>query len=394
MIDAEVGEALRTASARLISRSEEFGQLMADRVEAEVGLYRDTDAVPRERLEVSCIDNLRYVLSGLAGTQVVAADVPRAVGRERAEQGVPYPAVLQAYRVGGRFIWETLVDNAEPQERERLLRGAAEVWAVTDELQGEVTDAYRTALVERARQDTRVRAAHLATLLDGDGAVVDQLLESVSVLDLPRHAEYAVVTAIGRAPGDEALPQVEKVLARRHAASAWRLEREQQDGIVALHSGFDVEALAAALAEISEGRVGVSEPFDRIGAAPAARRQARTAALASAPGGAEVVRFSGDPLAVLLAGAPEAAETMALQVLGPVLDLRDDDRDMLLETARVWLEVAGATSAAADRLHVHRNTVGYRLRRFQEVSGRDLSHSVRAAEVHVALEAVRVLGLV
>ena len=66
---------------------------------------------------------------------------------------------------------------------------------------------------------------------------------------------------------------------------------------------------------------------------------------------------------------------------------------MVIETARTWLAVGGSTSTAARELHVHRNTVRYRLRRLEELTGRDLATPVDAAELHVALECARFLGL-
>ena len=106
-----------------------------------------------------------------------------------------------------------------------------------------------------------------------------------------------------------------------------------------------------------------------------------------------MVRFEERPLAVLLAGTPEGADTLARSLLGQVLDLPPDDRQRVLTTARTWLAVAGSTSEAAQRLHLHRNTVRYRLRRLEELSGRDLAQPVGAAELHVALECARILGL-
>jgi DNA-binding PucR family transcriptional regulator len=66
---------------------------------------------------------------------------------------------------------------------------------------------------------------------------------------------------------------------------------------------------------------------------------------------------------------------------------------VLLETASTWLAAAGATSTAARELHLHRNTVRYRLRRLEELTGKDLAHPVDAALVHVALQSVNILGL-
>ena len=48
---------------------------------------------------------------------------------------------------------------------------------------------------------------------------------------------------------------------------------------------------------------------------------------------------------------------------------------MLLETARTWLAVAGSTSAAAERLHIHRNTVRYRLQTGSRSSAGETSPS-------------------
>jgi PucR C-terminal helix-turn-helix domain len=52
-----------------------------------------------------------------------------------------------------------------------------------------------------------------------------------------------------------------------------------------------------------------------------------------------------------------------------------------------------ATSAAAAKLHVHRNTVRYRLRRLEELTDRSLSRPIGVAELHLALEAIRILHL-
>ena len=173
----------------------------------------------------------------------------------------------------------------------------------------------------------------------------------------------------------------------------WRLDRDHQDGLVELRFGFGATQLADALAELTEARVGVSAPFRGLGDAPEARRQARLAAGAAAPASREVVRFDEQPLAVLLAGAPDQATLLTDTVLGPVLALPADDREVLLSTAHSWLANDGSTSTAARELHLHRNTVRYRLRRLEALTGRDLAKPVDAAEVFIALEAVRILGL-
>jgi hypothetical protein len=389
----QVDRAVRELSTTLLPRATELAAGMADRIRAEVPVYAEGRFVSGEELEASCADNLRYVLGNLAGQDAVRHEVPYATGVQRAERGLPYAVLLQAYRIGGRYIWELLVEAADSGEREQLLRAAADIWAVTDDLSAQVTEGYRTMLADRARRDVQVRTALLGTLLDGDVDVAEQLWESAAVLKLPRVADFVVVTAECPTPGDEALPGIEQLLRRRNVTSAWRVDRDHQEGLVGLVPAYGVGRLLSDLQELARARVGVSASFSRVDGAHHARREARSAAVSATPGTTEVVRFEDRPLAVLLAGTPEGSDALAHGILGSLLDLPPEDRQVLLDTARTWLAVAGSTSAAADRLHIHRNTVRYRLQRLEELTGRDLSEPIGAAELHVALECARILGL-
>ena len=365
---------------------------MAELICAEIALYAEGEVVSVQQLTASCADNVRFVLGQLAGLQD-GTERAWTTGTERAEQGVPYAAVLEAYRVGARFLWELLVERADEDAREVLLLAAADIWTVSDELAGQVTDAYRAALNDRARRDAQQRSVVVGSLLDGDATGSEDLWESIGSLDLDRGGELVVVSAECLTPGTESIRDAERELRRHNLTSAWRLDHDHQDGLVGLRVGFGVDKLVETLAGLTSGRAGVSAPFTSLEDAPAARRQARLASLAATPGALEVLRFEEHPMGVLLAGAPERAEGLVHAVLGRLLELPPEDREVTLQTARAWLEADGSTSAAAERLFVHRNTVRYRLRRFEEFTGRDLAKPVQAAEAYVALECARILGL-
>ena len=66
------------------------------------------------------------------------------------------------------------------------------------------------------------------------------------------------------AVGAEALPGVEEALRRHNIVSAWRVDREHQDGLVALTKAYDVSRLAVDLANLCQGRVGISAVFSRV----------------------------------------------------------------------------------------------------------------------------------
>lgn len=389
----DVAPEVRELSRRLLPDADLLAARMAERICAEIPLYAEGRLVAHEQLTAACGDNTRFVLGQLAGEPHVSIDAPRATGAARAEQGVPYAAVLQAFRVGGRFIWELLVERADPEAHEVLLLAAADIWAVSDDLSSQVTEAYRAALADKARHDAQVREVLVSGLLDGDTTAAEELVESASALHLQRGGEFAVVSAECPAPGAEGLPDVERTLRRHNVTSVWRLDHEYQDGLIELRFGFGAEQLVTAVSGLAGRRVGISAAFRGLADAPDARRQARLACSAAAPSSHDVVRFDQHPLAVLLAGVPDQALALTGAVLGPVLELPGDDRAVLLETARTWLAAEGSSSVAAQRLHVHRNTVRYRLRRLEELTGRDLAKPLDAAEVFVALECVRILGL-
>jgi hypothetical protein len=364
---------------------------MAERICAEIPLYAKGEIVSVQQLTSSCADNVRFVLGQLAGREE-SHDRAWLTGTERAERGVPYAAVLEAYRVGARFLWELLVERADQEARGVLLLAAADIWTVSDELAGQVTDAYRAALAELARRDNQRRSVVVGALLDGETSASDDLWESVGSLNLDPGGDFVVVAAECPAAGTESLRGVERELRTHNLTSAWRLEHGHQDGLVVLRFGFGVDELVETLARLTSGRVGVSSTFHMLEEAPAGRRQARLASLAATPGSRQVLRFDEHPLAVLLASTPERADALVRAVLGPVLELPSDDRAVTLQTVKAWLDADGSTSTAAQQLFVHRNTVGYRLRRFEELTGCDLGKPVDAAKAHVALECARILG--
>ena len=55
---------------------------------------------------------------------------------------------------------------------------------------------------------------------------------------------------------------------------------------------------------------------------------------------------------------------------------------------QTWLERERQTAPTAEALHIHPNTLAYRLRRFEELSGRSLRSTADLAELWLALRAL------
>jgi hypothetical protein len=73
--------------------------------------------------------------------------------------------------------------------------------------------------------------------------------------------------------------------------------------------------------------------------------------------------------------------------LTPLSGLPQARQDRLAETALAWLQCWGNASAAARRLHVHPQTIRYRMRQVRELFGADLREPDRRFALEVALRA-------
>ena len=386
---------VRDLSAALLARSGELGAELAELIISSDIRYRDETVVPNDDLVRSCRDNVELLFAALAGVQVPQTEGPRETGRRRAAQGMPLPATLRGYRIGGRFVWNVLLRSADhtAASREALLQAAEVIWALIDDYSEALTDAFRETIADQARHDTQVRTAVLDSILGGSLGDGPALWDAASTLGLPSRGGFVVVVAETRQSGDEPLPRVEQALREQDVSSAWRLDAQRQIGVLAPRRGGTIAAASERLGDLATARIGGSEAFGRLELAPDAMRQARVACVAAAPGSREVVRYQRESLAVLLASAPEAGTAFAQAVLRPVLEQPAADRAQLLETLRTWFTEKGSTSAAAARLYVHRNTVRYRLRRIEKLTGLGLTDPAAIGRLHAALEATRIFGL-
>jgi DNA-binding PucR family transcriptional regulator len=100
-----------------------------------------------------------------------------------------------------------------------------------------------------------------------------------------------------------------------------------------------------------------------------------------------VAQFRDSPIDMLLAAAPHAALETARAVLGNLLDLPQEERDLLIGTFEAWVKASGSASAAGTALFCHPNTVRYRLRRIEASTGRTLANPGDIAELVTAVRA-------
>ena len=88
---------------------ETLADTLVGRIQAAERQYVDSPLLTKEQLRDVCVDNLSASLGYLAGTEPLRVEAARQAGRLKAEQGLPIAAMLHAYRLGGRLIWEELM---------------------------------------------------------------------------------------------------------------------------------------------------------------------------------------------------------------------------------------------------------------------------------------------
>ncbi|MBV9445960.1 MAG: PucR family transcriptional regulator ligand-binding domain-containing protein [Streptosporangiaceae bacterium] len=128
--------------------------------------------------------------------------------------------------------------------------------------------------------------------------------------------------------------------------------------------------------------VGVSTPVAGVTALAGALHEARSARRLAA-GASAAAHFSAlavvtsDEVAsheLLLASVPPSVlRSFRERLLGPLLAYDQQHRAELESTLREFLACSGSWNACAAKMYVHVNTVRYRIRRIEELTGRDLS---------------------
>jgi hypothetical protein len=376
------------------SRLPELVDRVAERILAEIEFYRDRDVVSLEDLKGSVGNNLASMVAQLTTDQPPDLSAPRATGRRRAEQGTPLADILHAYRIGFTELWEAIVDEGRrggQAPSETLVDAASGVWWLIGEYTQELTVAYRETAAELLLAGARERSALVEALFTGGIPDRDTLWEAAKLLRLPWEGVFVVVAAEAPGLAQEGLPDVEALLAARGFGSAWRLHPDVQTGVVSLRRDDALSGLLELLGRGVRARAGVSPLYHSLADTPRALHYARLVLGSLPAGAAAVARFEQTPLRVLAAAAPDAAGEVVRTVLGPVLDLPDQDRSTLLGTLQAWFDAGGSAVEAGRRIYCHPNTVRYRLRRVQEHTGRSLDDPRAAAELLAALDALRLL---
>ena len=378
----------------MLARAPRLGKAMADLLCREIDAYRDGTVVTKDQVAESCVANVTFIFDSLAGDADVDVSPAEHTGTARALAGVPLPAVMTAYRIGFRFMWEQTLAAARAAAipTDSILNATARVFLAQDTFTQMMASAYRQQLTTQILEQEEERSALVEALLSRRITDTQSLWEAADLLRLPTSGPYVVVAAELPAIGKLGLPAIENKLSVRDIRSAWRLLPDLQVGIVHLRGHATPAALGKlveVLRQAATARVGISPPFHELAETRDALRLARLAVTAKPSGESLIAVFDDTPLAVAAVSAPEVMAKIRSSVLGPLDELAAEERTILLDTFRAWVGAGGSANDAAAKIFCHPNTVRHRLHRIEELTGRSLSRPKDIAELCLAFEVER-----
>ncbi|MFV2172774.1 helix-turn-helix domain-containing protein [Actinomadura sp. LOL_016] len=344
-----------------------YGQVLRLSVEHNLAAFVDRVAAPPGTSAPG---------SGSAGD---LARTARMLGQYEAHEGRTLDTLQAAYRIGGQVAWRRVMKVAPRHDISSAVmsRLADALFSFLDELAALSLEGYLEArerpipaLDERRRRLLRrllERAPH-------DAAEVEQAAQSAG-WTVPSEATLVAVEPESRcvwtALADDVLADLE--------TGAPHL----------LVPGPCTPARRAMLDAAVPGRraaIGLTVPLDQ--AADSLRWARRGLHLALDGVVRERVVHCEDHLVTLwLFSDPALVEQLTRRRLGILDGMTPGQQDRLTETLRTWLVTRGTAAEIAAELHIHPQTVRYRMRKIEQTFGDELTDPEARFGIEVALRA-------
>jgi len=333
-------------------------------------------------------------------------DLFRDIGRIEAAEGRSLEPLQSALRLGARVTWRMLCEQAVRGSLSiDVIRPVGEaLFLYLDELAAACSEGFTQASAEVAGELERRRRRLL------DLIVTDPPVSREAVADLARAAGWALprrvaVVALEDRSQDHfgplpALPPDVLVDVARldpcllvpdpdGPGRAEVIERGLRGWTGALGPAVPLARAASSLRWARQ-----TLALARRGAVAAGRGMADGRAVAGrAPAGGSrgLIRCEEHLATLLLSADEELGRVLSAVQLAPLARLRPVQQDMVADTLLAWLQNAGNARLAAGQLHVHPQTVRYRLRQIQELFGPVLAEPGARFELEVALRARELL---
>jgi sugar diacid utilization regulator len=399
---AVVEDAMTRLAGRLRLQEEEQARSIVERYREEIVDYAASDP---EFVDTDVLNVTRRCLSDLLDNIAESASSPtpqqlqalQELFARRPHQGVALPSIQHAFRLFGEEVFAALADCASPEDPDELqavIRSGAIIMRFAHELISVVTQTYLDELEDVSRDREIVSRSLLDAVLAGRASSASSLRDA-RILGIDLLDQTVVIVARAPVSDDDTEGECEDHRPRtlRRAAKLLRESvlhhSEAGRALVGVREGAVVclcpapapedaeratQAAHVAAAEL-DGlgmSVGVGHWCKQAGEIPASYSEAREAAvfaMRSGERGRAVVY--DDVLVDHLLRANENAGRVIAAALDPLRDYDDARNASLVETLRAYVEANFSITGAARAMHVHNNTILYRLDRIRRLTGRD-----------------------
>lgn len=317
-----------------------------------------------------------------------------------------------ALEVRDEFAGESIATGRRAFSRQHQTTPAADAVDVTIPGAGEVV---LTAMADRAPINDRVLLQHIS------GLVALELEHTAAQQDRLRESGRDLFT--GLLDGSITLPAVwpelrhrgmvaEVVIASWSTPDSAPLNHQSIHRQVSLHNysplltargatlvGLvprDVELLQRVAVKLApDCAVGISAPLTLNSQPAEAMRQSQLAVARAHERGILVAAYGddGEHGGDFLPASVEDIRRMVRKTLGPLIDYDRANSGGLVESVRVFLRHDGAWQASADELNIHRQTLVYRLKKVEQLTGLKPTTTQGSAMLWLALTAADRAGL-
>jgi len=309
----------------------------------------------------------------------VGRDVYVELGRGELRQGRTLDALQSAYRVGARAAWRQVSATGREAglDPEVLSLLAEAIFAYIDELSADSVEGYAQAQAER--EDERRRRAHDLIAL----AVREPPVEAVDVEAAARLIGWkppAQIAALACAAED--LGAIARLL------PPGSLSTVLDDTGCILFPDPDGPQRTKPLERAAGDFLLAFGPTGEAADLPASWSLARTALRASQAGALSAtgpLRVDDHLAALLLFEGAALVNRIAARRLAPLDDLTPKASERMRETALAHVQHGGNAVEMAQALHLHPQTIRYRVKQLDELLGDQLSDPDARFELQIAL---------
>jgi PucR C-terminal helix-turn-helix domain len=306
----------------------------------------------------------------------------RAIGSAAAREGRTLDAPQNALRLGARVAWHWLCEADVGLDLRELSRVGQAIFAYLDELAAACAQGYAETRAEPAGE-RQLQCRRLLGMILSDPPPGAELLAAVARTAGWMLPARVAVAALGEwRPQDALVPP--DVLA----------DPARPDPCLLLPDP-DGPGRQAAIDRALRGRPAAIGPAVPLARAAMSLRWARHA-LALARSGIiparDPVRCDQHLSTLLILADEDLAGALRSSRLASLARLRPGQRDRIAETMLAWLQSGENAAEVAQRIHVHPQTVRYRLRQVRELFGDQLRDPDRRFELHLALRLRQLTG--